>query len=169
MLARSKPGSAEVDIVPPRRVARELNQRFPMEEAGGAYFTLLYGIMDIDARQFRYISAGHPTILHQPREREPCFLKGDGFAIGWGMEDEYDEYTVQLEPGDRLFLYSDGVPEALNGRLEEFGNERLLEVCRQTSAEDLQMAVEHLLQAIERWCGDSGPKDDISILATEMT
>jgi serine phosphatase RsbU (regulator of sigma subunit) len=100
--------------------------------------------------------------------REPDFLESGGFAIGWDEDYEFDEFTVDLDAGDRLCIYSDGVPEAMNEDLESFGNERFIEACRESYEQDLQTAVSHLLNRVEQWCGASGPKDDVSILAVEV-
>ena len=67
-----------------------------------------------------------------------------------------------------MCIYSDGVPEALDDDLEAFGNERLIEACRRGRLQDLQAAVANLLSEVEQWCGASGPKDDVSILAAEI-
>jgi sigma-B regulation protein RsbU (phosphoserine phosphatase) len=168
LLKRHKPGSSEMEIVSPREVVRELNERFPMEDSGGSYFTLVYGILDVETRAFRYVSAGHPPIVRLPRDGEPEFLKAGGFAVGWDTDFDYEEYVVQLQSGDRLCIYSDGVPEGLNSELESFTNERMLDVCRGTRSEDLHTATENLLKAVEQWCGESKPKDDVSILAVEV-
>ena len=168
ILVRSQRGSSDVDIVSPKQVAKELNRRFQMEDSGGSYFTLVYGVIDVVTRQFRYISAGHPPIVRLRPGEEPGFLQSGGFAIGWDADYEFDEYTVDLAPGDRLCIYSDGVPEALNDDLESFGNQRFIEACRQGATQDLQTAVASLLSQVEQWCGASGPKDDVSILAAEI-
>jgi sigma-B regulation protein RsbU (phosphoserine phosphatase) len=128
----------------------------------------VYGVIDVVTRRFRYISAGHPPIMRLRPDEEPSFLKAGGFAIGWDADYEFDEYTVDLVPGDRLCIYSDGVPEALNSDLESFGNERFVGACRQTRTQDLQTAVADLLNRVEKWCGAAGPKDDVSILAVEI-
>jgi sigma-B regulation protein RsbU (phosphoserine phosphatase) len=168
LLKRQKPDSSETEIVSPSEVVKELNERFPMEDSGGTYFTLVYGILDVQTREFRYISAGHPPIVRLPRDSEPEFLKAGGFAVGWETDFDYDEYVVRLESGDRLCIYSDGVPEALNSQLESFTDKRMLEVLRRNRSEDLHTATENLLQAVEQWCGESQPKDDVSILALEV-
>ncbi len=168
LLMRLKPETSEMEPAPPRAVVRELNRRFQMEESGGTYFTLAYGVLDVETHEFRYVSAGHPPIIRLPRDGEPEWLEGRGSAVGWDTDFDFDEHSVTLAAGDRLCIYSDGVPEALNGELESFTSERLIDVCRQSRSRDLQTAMEDLLKAVEQWCGESGPKDDVSILALEV-
>src|SRR5262249_21010184 len=64
LLRRPVPGSAAVRLVPPAEVAEELNRQFPLAPTTGQYFTLLYGVLDLDARVFQYVSAGHPPPIH---------------------------------------------------------------------------------------------------------
>ena len=87
-----------------------------------------------------------------------------------GLTDNpYEERSVRLEAGDRLYLYSDGVPEAMNSAGEQFGNTRLLEVIRQAGSQPLQESVAALVGEIVRWHGTERPQDDISILAVEVS
>ncbi len=158
-----------VRLTPPAEVAEELNRRFPMEEQNGLYFTLAYGVLDLVSREFRYVSAGHVPIVHLPREGRPCPLEADGPAIGFFEDLEIDEHVVQLEPGDRILLYSDGVPEAMDAELNEFSEQRMLEIIELGKSQPLDGSVDLLLSAVQRWCAKKGPRDDVSILAVEVT
>ena len=155
-------------IVPPTEVAVELNRRFPMEAQGGLYFTMLYGILNTESREFRYVSAGHDPPVHVPRDGTPQFLPARGFSIGWIDDVEFDEERVQLQPGDRIFLYSDGVPEAMDEQLNEFGDERMVDVIMRGRSKPIDDNVSELREAVHAWCQANGPKDDVSILAFEI-
>ena len=71
--------------------------------------------------------------------------------------------------GDRLYLYSDGLPDAMNPLSERFGDARLLDAIDRGRAEPLQQGVALLLGEIARWHGSESPQDDISILAAEIS
>ena len=94
-------------------------------------------------------------------------LESQGFPIGLA-DDAYEERSVRLGAGDRLYLYSDGVPEAMDPAGEQFGDARLLEAIGQGRSEPLQESVATLLGEIARWHGSERPQDDISILAVEV-
>jgi sigma-B regulation protein RsbU (phosphoserine phosphatase) len=81
---------------------------------------------------------------------------------------EYDEHSIQLQPGDRVYYYSDGVPEAMSEKMELFSDKRMLSVLAACSDRSLSESVEHLFQAVSDWCRPVGPKDDVSILACEI-
>ncbi len=90
-----------------------------------------------------------------------------GFPIGFVPEVEFDEETLTLSEGDRLYLYSDGVPEAMNADREQFGDESMKQVLAQGRGESLDTTVASLLAAVEAWCVPNGPLDDVSILGLE--
>jgi sigma-B regulation protein RsbU (phosphoserine phosphatase) len=167
LLVKPGEGGIEDRVVPPIEVATELNKRFPMEESGEKYFTIAYGVLNTETREFRYVSAGHPPIALLSPGEEPRFLEGTGFAVGWFPEVEYEEHAVQLAPGDRLWIYSDGVPEAMNPEHDQYGEQRLARAIDQSRSQPLNSSVAGLLREIELWCGSAGPNDDVSILALE--
>ncbi|MFN0053826.1 MAG: SpoIIE family protein phosphatase [Planctomycetales bacterium] len=168
LLVQPDPASSGMLITPPAKVAAELNRRFPMETQGDLYFTKAYGVLDLETRELRYVSAGHPPMVYLPHGGPPQFLPGDGFAIGMIADIEYDEQTIPLEPGDRVYFYSDGVPEAMNDKLEQFSNARLLSVLAQHASQPLVAGVDALFEAVRAWCAPQGPKDDVSILGCEI-
>ena len=132
------------------------------------HFTLLYGILNTETLEFRYTSAGHDPPVHVPRDQAPRFLPAEGFPIGWMDDIEFDEEVVMLNPGDRVFLYSDGVPEAMDEELNEFGEDRMVSVISEVRSEPLEDSVAKLSESVEIWCKKSGPKDDVSILVFEI-
>ena len=156
------------DIAPPAEVAARLNRLFPFDEATEQLTTMVYGILNAATGEFRYISAGHPGPVHLPSRADPVILKSEGFPIGLADE-AFEERSVCLGAGDRLYIYSDGVPEAMNPGGKQFGNARLLEAIAHGQSEPLQENVANLLGEIMRWHGTERPKDDISILAVEVS
>ena len=155
-------------ITPPAEVAARLNQLFPLDPATEQLTTMVYGILNAATGIFRYVSAGHPGPVHLPCGADPVILESQGFPLG--LTDEvYEERTVRLRAGDRLYLYSDGVPEAMDPAGSQFGNNRLLEAITHGRSEPLPTSVTTLLAEIARWHGSERPQDDISILAVEVS
>ncbi|MFM9962432.1 MAG: SpoIIE family protein phosphatase [Planctomycetaceae bacterium] len=167
LLARQDPFTGKLTITPPAAVVRELNRRFPMEAQGGLYFTIVYGVLDLESYQLKYVNAGHPAMAHVPHGEAPRFLPGDGFPIGLMEDNEWDEHSLSLQRGDRLFLYSDGVPEAMDAELEQMGDEKMLEIMQAKASGPLADAIAGLHDAVQTWCQPNGPKDDVSILGLE--
>ena len=156
-----------IDITPPAEVAARLNRLFPFDSATLQFTTMVYGILSATTGEFRYVSAGHPGPIHLPLGAEPVILESQGFPIGVS-NDAYDERSVQLKPGDRMYIYSDGVPEAMDPAGKLFGNARLLSAISGARSESLKDGIATLLQEIARWQGFQRPQDDISILAVEV-
>ncbi|HUY90493.1 MAG TPA: SpoIIE family protein phosphatase [Pirellulales bacterium] len=128
LLVRRATETSSLEITPPADVARELNRRFPMDSQDGLYFTMAYGHLDVETKELRYVVAGHPPLIHVPRGARPRNLPGVGFAIGLVDDADYEEQAIALQTGDRLYFYSDGVPEAMNANRDLFSDERMLEV-----------------------------------------
>ncbi len=168
LLVRQGAIEGERIIVPPTEVVAELNRRFPMEDQGGLYFTIAYGVLNLETNQLLYSSGGHTPLVVVNKKGELRFIDADGMAIGWLEDVEFEEVAIDLSVGDRVFMYSDGVPEAMDAQLEQYGDERMLEVVGIGHSKPLPESVSDLLQSVQRWCGRSGPKDDVSILALEI-
>ena len=168
ILTRDGGARGRLDITPPAEVAAELNRLFPFDTATEQFATMVYGILDITNGEFRYVSAGHPGPVHLPSGADPVILESSGSPIGLA-EDAYEERSVRLGAGDRLYLYSDGVPEAMDPAGKQFGDARLLESIGRGRSEPLQEGIAALLAAIARWLGSGRPRDDISILAVEVS
>ena len=154
------------DTTSPGTVAGHLNRLFPFDSATSQFATMIYGILDTATGEFRYVSAGQPGPVHVPFEGEPAFLDSPGFPIGLSNE-AFEEQTIRLRVGDRLYLYSDGVTEAMDKSHNEFGAARLMKVIGECRFEPLSNAVETIVAQIAAWRGSEKQLDDISILAVE--
>lgn len=168
LLARRDPFTGKIAVTPPSSVVGELNRRFPMAAQGELYFTMTYGVLDTRTGNLRYVSAGHPPMIHVS-EGTPRFLPGDNFAVGWIDDVEFDESQVTLRPGDRIYLYSDGLNEVLSERDEQLGDDRLLDLIRGHVEMPLDQSITELLAAANHWASPNKPDDDVSILGCELT
>jgi len=98
-----------------------------MESERLQYFSMIYGILHLRSGQFQYVSAGHPAPLVLPHDGCPILHPNQGFPIGLFPDVEYQEESVVLSPGDRLFLYADGFTEVSDSSGREYGAEGLLD------------------------------------------
>jgi sigma-B regulation protein RsbU (phosphoserine phosphatase) len=88
--------------------------------------------------------------------------------VGWVEDATFDEYAIQLEPGDRLFLYSDGVPEAMDANLEQLTDSRMLQELDSSRQGTVEEQIAHLKAVVDTWCQPKGPLDDVSMLMIEI-
>ena len=168
MLIRDGADRDRLEISPPAEVAARLNRLFPFDSPTEQFATMVYGILDVETGEFRYVSAGHPGPVHLPFGAEPVILESRGSPIGLA-DDAYEERLVSLGAGDRLYLYSDGVSEAMDPAGKQFGDDRLLEAISRGRTNSLKECVASLIEEITRWRGSEKQKDDISILAVEVS
>jgi serine phosphatase RsbU (regulator of sigma subunit) len=94
-------------------------------------------------------------------------LAGDGRFLGMMDPLTLPEYTIQLQPGDRLVLFSDGVTDALNLADEHFDSDRLQEVVCLHGRAPANLLITHIAQAVTQWSQDAAPFDDLTLLVVE--
>src|SRR5262249_16059114 len=153
----------------PTEVAQELNRRFGVQE-GRQYFTLAYGVLHLESRRFEFTSAGHPPLLYLQTGRAPTMLDVEGFPIGMAPESDPSlQRSVRVQPGDRVLIYSDGVPDAMGGDGEVFGAARLLDAVQRFSSEPLDGVIGWLMGELRDWRGDAPANEDVSILGFNVS
>lgn len=162
-LVRERVG-ADYVAVPPSGVLKQLNERFQMNPSTRQYFTILYGVVNTETMEFRYACGGHPAPVHVPGNRPGGLLKGSGFPVGLFTEAEYEEYVVHLSPGDRFYLYSDGVTDATDAGGRDFGVERLFQILSRWREASLEDSLSCLFQEIQKWTLD----DDATVIGFEV-
>jgi len=156
-----------ITVAAPAEVASQLNRLFQADEFSGLYFTILYGVLHLPTGRLDYVSGGHPALLHVPANGPPAYHGAEGFPIGFVPEFDYPQASLQLAPGDRIYLYSDGVTEAMDKDQNPLGDEALAACIASTRTRPLEASVADLLETVEQWCQPRGPLDDVSILGLE--
>ncbi len=178
-LSADKPNSVlfqstgEIDksyqICPPSELASRLNNQFPMDDIIGQYFTFVYGILDMLTMRVNYTSAGHPGPVVIPAQGEARSYPSTGMPVGFIPNSLYEEKEIQMVSGDRLFFFSDGIPESTNKYDEQFGNERLMRILQQNHAKmTLREVIDNLAVSALKWNGLSPMTDDVSIVGLEI-
>jgi sigma-B regulation protein RsbU (phosphoserine phosphatase) len=128
------------------------------------FITLFFCILDGSTGQMTFCNAGHnpPIVMRASGEHE--LVKGGGPVIGLLPTMEYREYELNLQEGDMLVIYSDGVTEATHASGEQFGMGRLIETaldCRTHPAVDVVSAINN---AVDVFTGGAPPSDDITLI-----
>ena len=128
---------------------------------------MILAILDTHDGRLHLSSAGHPApLLLRGKEIIPIPDAG-GFPIALMDDAEYDDAVVQLKPGDRICLCSDGVLEEPNAQDEQFGEGRLRQLLTDFSHEPAQQWVKHAVQSLATWSGAGGFRDDVSLVVLE--
>lgn len=154
--------------VSPCEVLHRLNQEFLFQEGRPQFSTITYGIFYLHDKKVTYACGGHPGPVHVLKTGEVRRLDHAGFIIGMLPQAKYEEHELYLQEGDRLYVYSDGVPEAQNPEGKFFETERLLEVLASNQKQGLSVSVEEVTLAVKMWCRPDRARDDISLLGFEL-
>jgi len=159
-LARTGSGAAEI--------LSRTNDAICSNNQMEMFVTVWIGILEISTGRLTAANAGHeyPAIRRAGGGFE-LYKDKHGFVIG-GMEgSRYREYALQLEKGDKLFLYTDGVTEATNTQDTLFGTDRMIDALNETSDAAPKDVVKHVHDAIDAFVGNAGQFDDLTMLCME--
>lgn len=152
---------------PPTEVAAALNGRFAFDGAVQQYFTFLYGILDIETGEFRYTSAGHPGPILSRADRSEIQPPTPP-AVGFIENAEFTQQLLELQPGDRILFYTDGIFEVEDRSNDLFGEEQLARTWSETRENPLQESLDGIVARVRDWASGAEPDDDVSLLALEF-
>ncbi len=128
------------------------------------FVTVWLGILEISTGILTAANAGHEFPALKKNGRFELVKDRHGFVVG-GIENvTYPQYTLQLEPGDTLFLYTDGVPEATNQALESFGTARMIDALNENPAASPRALLQNVHAAVDRFVGKAEQFDDLTML-----
>jgi sigma-B regulation protein RsbU (phosphoserine phosphatase) len=147
----------------PEDLCSRLNTLLCRNIASDRFVTLFYAQLDGPSRQLRYVSAGHnpPFVVRRDGSHER--LREGGVVLGVFANQTFKSDATQLQSGDRLVLYTDGVTEASNSDDEEFGEERLLSVLQENASSPAAEIQKKILQSVANF--SHGPwQDDATLL-----
>ena len=152
----------------PGEALTALSRQFTGDSADGSTFSLLYGVLDPGAGQFRFSAAGHPGPIHLPRGGNPAGADAGGMPLGAGGE-QYAEHIIRLAPGDRLLIANDGLIEVRNPDGEHFGRRRLLAALDRTRESPPDESLAAVVAEAEGWRGGAAARDDLAALLIDRT
>ena len=147
---------------PPHEVAATLNDLLLREMETDLYFTMCLAEIDLRTGLVRLVQAGHPNPAVQRVTGEVEFVSGGGLPIGLIGEATYDMQQVQLRPGDRLLIYSDGLTECEGADGKPLDEEGLSRLLAELGGIDGSAFLDALVWNLEKFAGSSEFADDIS-------
>ena len=128
------------------------------------FVTAAYVYLDADARELRYSAAGHPPMLLL-RDGKVIEISENGLMLAAFDFATYDSCAHPLKPADRLLLYTDGVVEAANRAGEFFGQEKLSDLLRNTTALNAHDTADRIIHTVQTWA--SSQDDDLTVLVCD--
>ncbi len=151
----------------PAQIMQKVNRELCENNEEMMFITSFFCILDLLTGELTYVNAGHnPPLIYRKEEKSSQYIKNEAELVLAVMEDmEYQKHRLWMKPGDRLFLYTDGVTEAMNEQGNLYGEHYLLEVingeeCKEVYGRTLLQAVK---ESIQNFSGKAEQTDDITM------
>ncbi len=154
-------GPSPADIL--TRTNEKLCENNPVE----MFVTVWLGILEISTGKLTAANAGHEYPFIMKNGQFSLLKDKHGFVIGGMSGIKYKEYDLTLEPGDRLFIYTDGVPEATDANKNMFGEENLLKALNRNPGGTPEDILENVIKAVNDFVKDAEQFDDLTMLCLE--
>ena len=152
----------------PARILAETNAAICSNNREEMFVTVWLGILEISTGHLVASNAGHEyPVIKKADGRFELFKDRHGFVIGGLETARYKDYELTLEPGSKLFLYTDGVPEATDGKEEQFGTERMIEALNSDPDADPEHVLANMRKAVNAFVNDSEQFDDLTMMCFE--
>lgn len=147
------------------------NRRIKNDIKSGMFVALLYAVLDAGNRCISLCSAGQTQpILLPAATSDPTLVEtvGDTFPLGILDEADYEETQLNMEPGDKIVFYTDGIVEAMNKKEEMYGFERLHEVVKSSRAETAEALMKDIIKSVGDFAGGAPQHDDLTIIVVSV-
>ena len=152
----------------PAEILTRTNEAICSNNEAQMFVTVWLGILELSTGRLTAANAGHEfPALRQPNGKFELYKDKHGFVIG-GMEGvRYKEYEIQLEPGSKLFVYTDGVPEATSAEKELFGTERMIDALNVDPGATPEQILKNVRAGVDGFVKDAEQFDDLTMLCVE--
>jgi serine phosphatase RsbU (regulator of sigma subunit) len=155
---------------PPGHFVEILNQEIAGRFGDNRYATLFWGEYNAQTAVLTYVNAGNPAPIVISSGGEIERLNSDSFPIGMFATARYEAKDLQMRPGSRVVIFSDGLTDAQDPAEQEFGEERLIASCRAIAhATTAERVAEKLMQAVAEWSTGMEPFDDTTVVVVDVT
>jgi serine phosphatase RsbU (regulator of sigma subunit) len=156
----------------PADVLKKINRLVYQIIQNGVFVTMLYGILDIKNNKFTFSRAGHELpLIYKASEKKAYSDKTVGMALGFEKGDVFsssiEEITINLDKGDTVLLYTDGVTEANNKFNEEYGKERIQDFVEENGSQNSARLLELFHEDVKNFCLGTEQFDDMTIVVIQ--
>jgi len=156
-------------ILSPAQLLAELNVTVSKIVSAGRFVTFFYGILDLDTKKFTYCNAGHTYPILCRANGKINELSEGGLFLGPFPQATWRDSEVQLESGDLLFLYTDGITEAADKKTDEqFGEKRLTRFLEKNFTQRPETINQQLVKTLESFTDSEQFEDDITLLTLKI-
>lgn len=160
--------SVATTLSSPAMVLSRLNELLFSQTRPDMFVSVFYAVLDIDSDTLTFANGGHNPPIHLDRNGNWVLLKDHGMVLGVSEQADYRDHTIQLQPDERLVLYTDGVTEATARSGELFGLERLAVTVKEGQSKPSQQLAQKVNQAVIDFCAGD-PSDDLTTVILRRT
>ncbi|GAB4187790.1 MAG: hypothetical protein Kow00105_02460 [Phycisphaeraceae bacterium] len=155
------------DVYDLDEIIARVNNALTRDTLDNEFATLWYGVMDPKTLRLTYCNAGHdpPLLL---RDGNIHLLETGGMIVGVQCDLEYEKGLFDLEPGDSILFYTDGLVDAFNDKGEKFGRARVIESLKETSQMTATDTINHILWQVRRFTGPRQGVDDTTLVVVKV-
>ena len=152
----------------PAKILAQLNNEILATNGNDMFITVWLGILELSTGRLTASNAGHeyPLVKH-PGGGFDLVRDKHSFVVGSLPDEEYAEYQIVLEPGSKLFVYTDGVPEACRVVQDMFGMDRLLAAVNEYADRSPEEILHHIRASVDEFVGSPDQFDDLTMLCLE--
>jgi len=148
--------------------ARKVNEMITNDTPTDQFTTMVLILLDIEKMKMDICNAGHNPVIVIKKNGELKKIESNGIPFGIISDFEYDYTSLNLDSGDLVFLYTDGISEARNKTGEEFGHERIIETLSYLKDKSPKEVVEGIIEKVTEFSKDAHQHDDITALAIKI-
>jgi len=155
--------------IAPGELLTKVNEELCIGNDSNMFVTIFCGILDTKTGEILYTNAGHNPPLIIQKGKQIIWLEGERNIFVGAMEQvNYKTYRIVLNPGDVLFMYTDGITEAMNENEEQFTNERLEKDLIALQDKPIQEIVDRIMEKVVSFAHGVSQSDDITMMVMEF-
>ena len=151
----------------PSLILSDTNKALCTENDAMMFVTLWVGILELSTGKMTASNAGHEYPALMKSGRFDLYKDVHGRFAGYKAKEKYSDYEIQMEPGDRLFVYTDGIPEAQGSDTGMFGENRMIEALNESKDLGLEQMLKAVQHAVNTFVGNAEQFDDLTMLCVE--
>ncbi|MCR4596263.1 MAG: serine/threonine-protein phosphatase, partial [Lachnospiraceae bacterium] len=148
-------------------ILERTNNALCSDNRSDMFVTIWLGILNIRTGVITAANAGHEYPALMQDGRFSLLKDKHGLVIGGYEGMKYTEYEIHLNPGDKLFLYTDGVPEATSSNDDMFGTDRMIDALNMDPSVDCEQILKNVRQSVDTFVQDAEQFDDLTMLCLE--
>ena len=168
-VARSMIRSYSYAGMSPFETLRQTNDLILDDAESGMFVTVFHSVFRMGGSSI-HINAGHnPPLLFRAKTNEAVYMSRGGRAIGWFPDNPLHQSELQLEPGDLIVYYTDGLTDAENPAGENFGEERLAQAVIESAGESAEGVLQQIVRAVDSFAEGVPPFDDLTLMVVRYT